>query len=183
MSSENITPGSSGPKKINRARLQIALEHARAMFVYHAGQRHNHINFFLTALGLAIGGTAAAFGKLSNDKPGVTCLLLSLGGATVIVLSWCFWKLDERNAFLVECDERALRKAEAELAQLPNYPEFETIKKSDAWPEKGMYRKIMPKLFKWFIFLGVVAIIAAYPYFHDWLNKTLASWSTCTSPQ
>jgi deoxyribose-phosphate aldolase len=146
--------------------LKLALDHARDLFVYHAGQRLTSLNFFLAAVGFVIGGTATALSKLSDNDPLTRCFL-GVVSATVLILSVFFWILDKRNEYLVHCDEAAMKKCERELAVSTGLAELNTILNSDVYPSSITYRRIMPMLFILFILLGMIGIVFSYL---DW-NK------------
>jgi phosphoglycolate phosphatase len=134
-----------------------ALEHARTMFVYHAGQRHNSINFYFLALAIVMAGYG---GLLTVDSAEFAPLVSRVGialGLTGVVVTSCFWALDNRNAALVECDESLLRVAERNYARALTAPEFEVIRASDG-KNRLTYGKVMPFLFLFLACLNVAAV-------------------------
>jgi hypothetical protein len=138
--------------------LQIGLEHGREMFVYHAGQRTTSIRFFFTALAIF---AAAWVGVLTTNSPitskyrGACGLILGVGA---MIITFCFWRLDKRNAQLVDSNEALIKAVERELAVLTGIPQFETIVYTDtAQPERlTRYRTILRILFVVFLLLSLL---------------------------
>jgi hypothetical protein len=92
------------------AQIESALEHAWRYFELHANQRMAVFNFFLVLSGIVAAGLAAA---LQSNQP-----LSGLGvvaGLLLCLVSFVFWKLDQRVSFLVKHAEAALMEAEASL--------------------------------------------------------------------
>jgi hypothetical protein len=94
--------------------LQKSLDHAWRYFELHANQRMAVFNFFLVLSGLVSAGLASAIqGSVRFSILGVVLgLLLSL-------VSFIFWKLDQRVCFLIGHAERNLAKLES---MIPNFP-------------------------------------------------------------
>jgi len=85
-------------------------EHAWRYFDLHAGQRMTMFNYFTVLAGITLAGIGATLqAATSFSAIGIALgLLLSL-------LSFVFWKLDQRVAFLVKHAEMAHENAEAKL--------------------------------------------------------------------
>lgn len=87
-----------------------AHDHAWRYFELHAGQRLTLFNFFTVLTGFATAGIAATLqGSARFSILGVAL------GALLVLLSFVFWKLDQRAAFLVKHAEAVQKLAEAEL--------------------------------------------------------------------
>ncbi|WP_156647855.1 hypothetical protein [Methylobacterium sp. Leaf87] len=90
------------------------LEHLWRYFALHAQQRVSVFNFFVVLSGVisaAIGGALQVGGPLN--------FVVVILGLLLPLLSFVFWRLDQRNSDLVKIAERALRRGEE--AHLPNY--------------------------------------------------------------
>ncbi len=87
-----------------------ALDHAWSYFQLHANQRMAIFNFFLVLAGLVAAGLAAAFQGTSR----FAVLGIALGLLLALV-SFVFWKLDQRSAFFVKHAEQALTELESLL--------------------------------------------------------------------
>ncbi|UMY16790.1 hypothetical protein MMB17_19285 [Methylobacterium organophilum] len=90
------------------------LEHLWRYFALHAQQRVSVFNFFVVLSGVisaAIGGALQVGGPLN--------FVVVILGLLLPLLSFVFWRLDQRNSDLVKIAERALRRAEE--AHLPDY--------------------------------------------------------------
>lgn len=90
------------------------LEHLWRYFALHAQQRVSVFNFFVVLSGVisaAIGGALQAGGPLN--------FVVVILGLLLPLLSFVFWRLDQRNSDLVKIAERALRRGEE--ANLPDY--------------------------------------------------------------
>lgn len=87
-----------------------AHDHAWNYFELHAGQRLTLFNFFTVLTGFATAGIAATL----QGSARFSILGVALGGLLVL-LSFVFWKLDQRAAFLVKHAEAIQELAEVEL--------------------------------------------------------------------
>ena len=83
------------------------LEHAWRYFDLHAQQRISLFNYFLIASGSVAAGLAA-----SLQQSGLFQILGAGLGTLLILISFVFWKLDQRTAFLVKHAEEALTELE-----------------------------------------------------------------------
>lgn len=149
--------------------LKWALEHARALFVYHAGQRTQSLNFYLVAIAAFLSG----FGLLANSsllegQRAVVGATLSISG---IFLTLCFYGLDQRNHQLVECDESLLRWAERRMADKLGCPAWQITDATDnSKPGRYRYQRIIPMIFILYIALNVMGgIYSIWPWAARWL--------------
>jgi len=78
-------------------------------FQVHAGQRMTIFNFYVVFSSLLSGAVLTAL--QSPNRHDFTLSVLGLG---LIVISFVFWRLDERNRLLIHCAEDALKALEAE---------------------------------------------------------------------
>jgi hypothetical protein len=84
------------------------LEHAWRYFSLHAQQRLSLFNYFLLASGSVVAGLAACL-----QRSGLFQILGTGLGALLVLISFVFWKLDQRSAFLVKHAEEALTELES----------------------------------------------------------------------
>lgn len=85
------------------AKFERSIEHAWKYFELHAQQRMTVFNFFLAIAGLVAAGVGVALqqgGKFSQ--------LVSLLGCFLILVSFIFWKLDQRVSTMIKQAETAL---------------------------------------------------------------------------
>ena len=101
----------------------LALYYAWDHFAYHAQQRQTVFNFFL----LLVGGCVAAYSATIGESAGEYHLFRSFMGAVLALASLLFWRLDKRNARLVEVSEDALKKLEARMAKEISEPSIRLI--------------------------------------------------------
>lgn len=94
-----------------------AIEHAWRYFEAHAAQRMTVFNFFSVFSGIVAAGLAGTMQKASTSGFGVVL------GVLLALLSFIFWKLDQRGAFLVKHAEAVLAAAEAASME-PQYRLF-----------------------------------------------------------
>jgi hypothetical protein len=88
--------------------LDKALNHAFKYFEVHASQRMTIFNFFTVLSGFVAAGLATALQGTAK------LAVLGIGlGILLALLSFVFWKLDERTSFLVKHAERAIAELEA----------------------------------------------------------------------
>lgn len=80
-----------------------ALDHAWRYFELHANQRMAVFNFFLVLASLVSAGLAAAV--QGSERLGVLGIVL---GILLALVSFVFWKLDQRASFLIKHAESAL---------------------------------------------------------------------------
>lgn len=84
-------------------KFERSLEHAWRYFELHAQQRMTVFNFFL-----AISGLVAAGVGVGLQQGGKFLALASLLGCFLILVSFIFWKLDQRVTVLIKQAESAL---------------------------------------------------------------------------
>jgi hypothetical protein len=115
---------------------------AWSYFQLHAGQRMATFNFFIVIAALLTTGLAGTFVKDFEFKE--IGIILSSG---LVIVSFTFWKLDQRVRFLIKHAESYLKEIEKKwndaaglsnffLADLFSAEEMETEKKR----EKGIFR-------------------------------------------
>lgn len=83
------------------------LEHAWRYFALHAEQRISIFNFFLILSGIVVAGLAACL-----QLHGPFQLLGVVLGALLALVSFTFWKLDQRTSFLIKHAENAITELE-----------------------------------------------------------------------
>jgi hypothetical protein len=152
--------------------IKVALEHARSLFIYHAGQRIQSLNFYFVAITLFLPG----FGFLASSNLGPADrafigIVLAFAGFFVTHL---FQKLDKRNEELVHCDEFLLRDAEkaASTVSDPVVSAWEVTARSEH-PEKGAlrYAKIVPSIFRLY---KAISILGGIYFAWPWVQAALA---------
>jgi len=84
-------------------KFERSLEHAWRYFELHAQQRMTVFNFFI-----AISGLVAAGAGLGLQQGGKFLTLTSLLGFFLVLVSFIFWKLDQRVSVLIKHSEFAL---------------------------------------------------------------------------
>ena len=77
--------------------------HAWRYFELHANQRIAVFNFFLVLSGLIAAGLAAAV-----QAAGLLLVVGAVLGLLLALVSFIFWKLDQRTSFLIKHAEQAL---------------------------------------------------------------------------
>ncbi|MFV3384669.1 hypothetical protein ACNFCJ_04300 [Pseudomonas sp. NY15364] len=90
-------------------KIQRSMEHAWRYFELHAQQRMTVFNFYLAISGLI----AAGIGICLQQGVGFSALISMLGVALSLV-SFLFWKLDQRVTEMIKKSEVALRVIEKE---------------------------------------------------------------------
>jgi hypothetical protein len=102
-------PGVRSPMVDNEAKKQ-ALDHAWKYFELHAAQRLSMFNFFVAFSTVALAGLGASIqGGRNFEFAGL------LIGAIIPVITFVFWHLERRTAFLVKHGEQAIVALEREL--------------------------------------------------------------------
>jgi len=89
------------------------LDHTWRYFELHANQRMYIFNFFLVLSGLVAAGLAASF-----EGKGPLLLIGVVLGLLLALVSFVFWKLDQRVSFLIKNAEIALVELEALFPEL-----------------------------------------------------------------
>ena len=86
------------------------LEHGWRCFSLHAAQRISLFNFFLV-----VSGSITAVLAASLQQGGLFSLLGVGLGSVLVLVSFIFWKLDQRTAFLVKHGEAGIIELESAL--------------------------------------------------------------------
>jgi hypothetical protein len=89
---------------------EILLNHAWKYFELHANQRMSLFNFFILLSGLI----AAAWGAAMTAETPLSAIGAVMG-TLLAFSSIIFWKIDERNSFLIKHAEETLGRAECSL--------------------------------------------------------------------
>jgi hypothetical protein len=89
---------------------QAGLEHAWRYFELHASQRMSVFNYFLVLSGVVAAGLAAT---LQGSQQ--LSILGAVLGLLLVLVSFVFWKLDQRVSFLMKHAESALTEVEKTL--------------------------------------------------------------------
>jgi len=87
-------------------------EHAWKYFDVHANQRMTVFNFFLVLSGLVSAGLATVL--QGTNVPALVGVVL---GLLLVIVSFVFWKLDQRASFLIKRAEDALARLEPSLPE------------------------------------------------------------------
>ena len=111
------TPPLAPPLSADHA---AAVEHAWRYFELHSTQRLTVFNFFVVFSSLI----AAGLGSVVSGKAAASGFGIPLG-LLLCLLALVFWKLDQRNSFLIKRAEQALSLAEARSME-PAYRLFES---------------------------------------------------------
>src|SRR5580704_14087429 len=90
-----------------------ALSHAWSYFALHANQRMTVFNYFVIFAGVLSTGMAAAV----QASPKLALIAVPLG-LLLVTLSFVFWKIDQRTAFLVKHAEAILAQLEPDNARV-----------------------------------------------------------------
>lgn len=92
------------------------LDHARALFIFHATQRLNSVRYYFAVYVVFFGGYIAVLRDTGIDegmRQYVLCAIAFSGAA----VSWAYYQLDKRNAELVQVDENAMHFLEFHLTK------------------------------------------------------------------
>lgn len=143
-------------------------EHAWRYFDLHAKQRITVFNFFLALSGLVAAGLAAC-----AQGSGIFLMVGVSLGTLLAIVSFIFWKLDQRVSFLIKRAEVAIAKFELEF--VPNDyclfekepAETETEKsRANKWERQWTYGECFRFVFTLMAFSGVCgALFSAARYF------------------
>jgi len=131
-----------------RETLKVALEHSRALFIYHASQRHTSLNYYFVALAALVTGQVTLFThhelwaveqhvRFTQPGPWMTTAL----GFTGIFLAMNFKWIDDRNASLVDTDKAAVAELEERLLTLAHTSHTNIMRRGDAAGEVMKYKK------------------------------------------
>ncbi|MEO1039629.1 MAG: hypothetical protein AAFX09_08790 [Pseudomonadota bacterium] len=134
-----------------------ALEHARGLFIYHAGQRLQGIRFYFIALA-ALGGVFAASQSTTPNTPQLFAGLII--AILAFVLTIIFLLLDRRNEELVHNNENSITEIETTITNRLGFKSFGSIAAGEN-AKRLTYSVLAPAMF---IFFGVLSFIAAAFY-------------------
>jgi hypothetical protein len=160
----------SEPPK-GREELKMLLEHSRALFIYHAGQRLSTINYFFVAFAIFTTAYVSAFSK-ELDSLHLTATIQTMLGVVAFFVTWFFSALDKRNETLVHLDEKAQEAIERlvnEQYQIPRIQyeneEIEPFLIVQNWREDTSsehYHDVVARLYR--VFLTVSALSTVLPW-------------------
>jgi hypothetical protein len=136
---------------------KLALEHSRELFIYHAGQRIQSLNFYFVAITVFLTGFGAL--AISEVDPVDRALFGIVLASAGFYLTLLFQRLDKRNEQLVHCDEFLLEKAEKKLADLePALIEWKVTESAKKLSNKVRhYTEIVPSIFGLYQILSIIA--------------------------
>lgn len=134
--------------------LEMMLEHARTLFIYHAAQRHRSLNFYFVAIAAFI--TALGFLWQAEVSPPVMAVVGIFLSVSAILVTLCFWQLDQRNEQLVECEVRSLKALENKILADSDLNDCHITQGWENERSGRKYRTIIPNLFR--IYIGILAI-------------------------
>jgi hypothetical protein len=103
-------PNNQMDKNQGQEAIHKMLDHAWRYFALHAGQRMSVFNFFLV-----LAASVAAVLAASLQREGGFHVLGMALGCILVLVSFIFWKLDQRTAFLVKHAEAAIAELEVKL--------------------------------------------------------------------
>jgi hypothetical protein len=137
---------------------KLALEHSRQLFIYHAGQRIQSLNFYFVAIAVFLTGFGfLATANLGSGERAIFGTMLALAG---FWLTQFIQGLDKRNECLVHCDEDLLKYAEAIMANPAPpacpVPEWEVTKRAGEDNKAKHYTKMVPYIFALYKALSVI---------------------------
>ena len=128
---------------------EIMLEHTWRYFELHANQRMSVFNFFVVTSGALAAGIAASL----QGTPKLAAIGIVLG-ILLLLVSFVFWKLDQRVSFLIKHAETALAEIECTLpAQRARLFSLEPVSttaaasKSGHWARHWSYGKAFRVIF------------------------------------
>jgi len=146
-------------------------EHSWRYFELHAGQRITVFNYFLFASGATAAGLAATLqGTARFSSLGIAL------GVLLMLVSFIFWKLDQRVSFLIKHAEQALAETEqafsAKEACLFLFEPKVTTESSDAanwWSRQWTYGRAFRFVFVVMGLFGVCGAGLSAAKFAGWL--------------
>ncbi|MBV7576560.1 hypothetical protein KW846_27960 [Pseudomonas sp. PDM32] len=144
----------------NDVKLERSLDHAWRYFELHAQQRMTVFNFFL-----AISGLVAAGIGISLQQGMSFSFLVSLLGVFLSLISFLFWKLDQRVSLMIKNSEIALIALEkiATTSDASIFSSDQAQSKSTGLLSTWTYGKCFRISFMSVGLMGIV--FAAIPYF------------------
>jgi hypothetical protein len=96
-------------KMSNSSNSKERVEYAWNYFQLHAGQRMSLFNFFVVISALLTGGLATSIRTDNEFEYAIIRILLGVG---LMIISFVFWKLDQRVRYLIKHAESALKRME-----------------------------------------------------------------------
>lgn len=137
--------------------LKGLLEHGRALFIYHAGQRLNTINYFFVAFAIFTTAYVSTFTREINSQT-LTITLQTILGFLALGVTLFFRALDKRNEVLVHHDEEAQNEIEHLILDRYGLNKFKLVEAWHADRTATHYSAIMPRLYTFF---GAISLLAA----------------------
>lgn len=141
--------------------LVIAREHAWNYFQLHANQRMAVFNFFVVLTGVLSAGIAGVM--QGSAKLALIGIIL---GPLLPLLSFVFWKLDQRTSFLIKHAEAALldleRSMPVQSVQLfMTEPQLsqEAKLKTDDWSRQWSYGNSFGLIFISMALIGIISTV------------------------
>lgn len=113
-------------------------------FQLHSSQRIASFNFYIT-LATAILAALGAILQQGPNLPGVAAVL----GALLVLFSFVFWKMDQRNSRLIKNAEAALKYFEEQSAADKTSPTIPLINVFQRDEELVRERRSRPSIFFW----------------------------------
>ena len=129
--------------------LKGLLEHGRALFIYHAGQRLNTINYFFVAFAVFTTGYVSTFTKEIGTP--TTVVLQTILGLLALGVTLFFRALDKRNEVLVHRDEYAQKEIERLISERYGLTSFKLVEAWDADRTATHFSILMPRLYGFFV--------------------------------
>ena len=166
-------------KSMEGAAKDYALEHDHVWkyFELHANHRMSMLNFFTVVSGLTIAGIGVAL--QAAERFSAVGIVLGVG---LILLSFIFWKLDQRTAFLIKHAEAAQAVVESELPealQLFSREDAATLAANsnrNLWTAVWTYGRSLRVTFTLIGLVGIAAVIVSVVRFSgllDWDKATV----------
>jgi hypothetical protein len=103
-------------------------EQAWDYFSLHASQRMSIFNFYIVLSSVIVTSYCATF-KVESELTMARCAL----AASVCLLAFIFWKLDQRNKALIKLAERALKYFES-IESSPDNAKLFTVEEAESGP-------------------------------------------------
>ena len=129
-------------------------------FQLHAGQRMSLFNFFVLFSSLLTAGLAGTF-KKESEVPFLISFCLASG---LIIMSFTFWKLDQRVRHLIKLAEKALKEFEKQLSSLNKYENL-SLFSDEEYITNNLQKKEGMKFWNWHLSysncFGIVYILFA----------------------
>lgn len=148
-------------KVLSTEEIRIEYDHLWNYFECHAVQRINTFKIFLVLASIVSTGAAAIIlSKTEAKLPSGECKFLPdipyimiVSGLLLIIFSWIFWMLDNRNRKLIHSAEKKLIKMEKD--GLFSYKIFETVEKDDKDSKSFKFSFCFRVIFLCFLIIGI----------------------------